>query len=99
MKKTSEKKERASVRTTYGKSTKAIVLNRPLQLLIPIELSLSENAETIEKDKNELLQSSIEKHCDSTPNENIENRRSKHLSAKNANIMNKLMFEQRDIKV
>ena len=49
-----------SVRTTYGKSTKAIVLNGPLQLLIPLELSLPENVETIEKDKNEPLQSIIE---------------------------------------
>ena len=84
----------ASVRTKYRKSTKAIVLNRPLQLLIPLELSSSENVETIEKDKNEPLQTIIEKHCDITPDENIENRRSKRLAAKNANIMNKLMFEQ-----
>ena len=84
----------ASVRTKYRKSTKAIVLNRPLQLLIPLELSSSENVETIEKDKNEPLQTVIEKHCDITPDENIENRRSKRLAAKNANIMNKLMFEQ-----
>ena len=48
-----------SVRTTYGKLTKAIVLNVPLQLLIPLELSLPENVETIEKDKNEPLQSII----------------------------------------
>ena len=48
-----------SVRTTYGKSTKAIVLNVPLQLLIPLELSLPENVETIEKDKSEPLQSII----------------------------------------
>ena len=41
----------ASVRATYGKSTKAIVLNRPLQLLMPLELSSSENVETIEKIK------------------------------------------------
>ena len=41
----------ASVRTKYRKSTKAIVLNRPLQLLIPLELSSSENVETIEKIK------------------------------------------------
>ena len=40
------------------------------------------------------LQTIIEKHCDITPDENIENRRSKRLAAKNANIMNKLMFEQ-----
>ena len=63
----------ASVRTKYRKSTKAIVLNRPLQLLIPLELSSSENVETIEKDKNEPLQTIIEKHCDITPDENIEN--------------------------
>ena len=42
----------------------------------------------------ETLQSIIEKHCDITPDENIENRRSKRLAGKNANIMNKLMFEQ-----
>ena len=83
-----------SVRATYGKSTKTVVPNRPLQLLIPLELSSSENVETIEKDKNEPLQTVIEKHCDITPDENIENRRSKRLAAKNANIMNKLMFEQ-----
>ena len=40
-----------SVRGTYGKSTKTVVLNRPLQLLIPLELSSSENVETIEKIK------------------------------------------------
>ena len=84
----------ASVRTTYGKSTKTIVLNRPLQLLIPLELSSSENVETIKKDKNELLQKIIEKHCDFTLVENIENRRSIRLAAKNANVMNKLMFGQ-----
>ena len=49
----------ASVRTTYGKSTKAIVLNRRLQLLTPLELSSPENVETIEKDKSESLQSII----------------------------------------
>ena len=48
---------------------------------------------TIEKDKNEPLQSIIEKHY-ITLDENIENKRSKRLAAKNANIMNKLMFEQ-----
>ena len=84
----------ASVRRKYRKSTKTIVLNIPLQLLIPLELSSSENEETIEKDKNEPLQTIIEKHCDITPDENIENRRSKRLAAKNVNIMNKLMFEQ-----
>ena len=73
---------------------KSSILNRPLQLLIPLELSSSENVETIEKDKNEPLQTIIEKHCDITPDENIENRGSKHLAAKNVNIMNKLMFEQ-----
>ena len=51
----------ASVRTTYKKSTKAIVLNRPLQLLIPLELSSSENVKTIKTDKNKQLQSIIEK--------------------------------------
>ena len=61
----------ASARTKYGKSTKVIVLNRPLQLPIPLELSSSENIETIEKD-NKPLQSIIEKHCDITPDENIE---------------------------
>ena len=49
---------------------------------------------TIEKDKNEPLQSIIEKHYYITLDENIENKRSKRLAAKNANIMNKLMFEQ-----
>ena len=39
----------ASVRTTYEKSTETVVLNRPLQLLIPLELSTSENVETVEK--------------------------------------------------
>ena len=39
----------ASVRTTYGKSTETVVLDRPLQLLIPLELSTSENVETVEK--------------------------------------------------
>ena len=71
-----------SVRTTYKKLTKTIALN----------------VETIEKDKSEPLKSIIEKHCDITPNENIENRRSRRL-ARNANIMSKLMFEQRDIEI
>ena len=83
-----------SVRTTYRKSTKAIVLNRPLQLLIPLQLSSSENVETIKKDKNEPIQSIIEKHCDITLDENIDNRRSKRLATKNGNIMDKLMSEQ-----
>ena len=89
----------ASARTKYGKSTKVIVLNRPLQLPIPLELSSSENIETIEKDKNKPLQSIIEKHCDITPDENIESWRSKRLAAKNVNIVNKLMFEQWGIEV
>ena len=83
----------ASVRTTHGKSTKTVLLNRPLQLLILQELSTSENVETVEKD-NELLHSIIEKHYDITLDENIVKIRSKRLAAKNANIMNKLMFEQ-----
>ena len=33
-------------------------------------------------------------HCDITPDENIETRRLKHLAVKNANIMNKLKYEQ-----
>ena len=53
----------ASVRATYKKSTKTVVLNRPSQLLIPLELLISENVRIIENDKNELLQSIIEKHC------------------------------------
>ena len=51
----------ASVRTTYGKSTKTVVLNRPSQLHIVQELSTSEN------DQNHPLQSIIEKICDITP--------------------------------
>ena len=39
----------ASVRTTYEKLTETVVRNRPLQLLIPLELSTSENVETVEK--------------------------------------------------
>ena len=76
-------------RTTYGKLTKGVVLYRPLQLHIPVELTTSENVEPIEKDKNKSLQSIIEKHCDITPDKNIENRRSKRLAPTNANIMNK----------
>ena len=83
----------ASVRTTYGKATKTVVLNRPLQLLIPLELSTSKNVETIEKD-NKLLKSIIEKHYDITLDEYIEKIISIRLATKNANIMNKLMFEQ-----
>ena len=74
--------------------TKTIVLNRPLQLLIPLELSSSENVETIKKDKNKPLQKIIEKRFDFTLVENIENRRSIRLAGKNANVMNKLMFGQ-----
>ena len=55
--------------------------------------STSENVQSVEKD-NEPLQSIIEKHDDITPDENIEKIRSKCLAAKNASIMNKLMFEQ-----
>ena len=83
----------ASVRTTYGKSTKNVVLNRPLQLLIPLELSTCEDIETI---RDESMQRLIEKHNnistdDIEPNENL---RSKRLAAKNANIINKLLSEQ-----
>ena len=47
----------------------------------------------------EPLLSIIEKHCDISPDENIENRRSERLAAKNTNIMNKLMFQQWDIEI
>ena len=88
-----------SVQTTYGKSTKAAVLNRPLQLLIPLELSISENVETVEKGNNKPLQSIIEKQCDITLDENIENRRSKQLTCKKCKYYEKLMFEQWDIEI
>ena len=78
-----------AVRTTYGKLIKGVVLHRPLQLHIPVELAISENVEPIEKDKNKSLQSIIEKHGDITPDKNIENRRSKRLAPTNASIMNK----------
>ena len=81
-----------SVRGTYGKSTKTVVLNRPLQLLISLEWSWSENVETVQKDKSAPLQSIIEKHCDSTPDENIENRRSKRLAAKKRKYYEKISF-------
>ena len=85
--------------TKFGKSTKIIVLNRPLQQLIRLELSSSENVQTIGKENMEPLLSIIEKHCDISPDENIENRRSERLAAKNTNIMNKLMFQQWDIEI
>ena len=78
-----------AVRTTYGKLIKGVVLHRPLQLHIPVELAISENVEPIEKDKNKSLQSIIENHGDITPDKNIENRRSKRSAPTNANIMNK----------
>ena len=53
----------------------------------------------MEKDKNKRLQSIIEKYCYITPNENIVNRRSRRLVARNANLMNNLMFEQWDIEI
>ena len=84
--------------TKFGRSTKIIVLNRPLQQLIRLELSSSENVQTIGKENMEPLLSIIEKHCDISPDENIENRRSERLAAKNTNIMNKLMFQQWDIE-
>ena len=40
-----------TVRTTYGKSTRTVVLNRPLQLLILLELSRSGYLDTIKKIK------------------------------------------------
>lgn len=73
--------------------------NRPLQLLISRELLTSENVQIMEKDKNKRLQSIIEKYCYITPNENIVNRRSRRLVARNANLMNNLMFEQWDIEI
>ena len=75
-----------SVRTTYRKSTKTVVLNRPSQLLNPLELLTSENVQIIEKDKNERLQSIIEKHCYITTDKNIVNRRSRRLAASNAKL-------------
>ena len=85
--------------TKFGKSAKILVLNRPLQQLIPLELSSSENVQTIGKENMEPLLSIIEKHCDISPNENIENRRSERLAARNTNIMNKLMFQHWDIEI
>ena len=49
----------ATVRTTNKKFTKTVQLNRPLQLLISLELSTFKNVETIEKDNSEPLQSII----------------------------------------
>ena len=64
-----------------------VVINRSLQLRIPLELSTSENVEFSEKDKNESLHSIIEIHCDITSDESIENRRLKRLAARIENIM------------
>ena len=77
----------ASFRTKYGKSTKMVVINRSLQLRMPLELSTSENVESSEKDKNESLHSVSEIHCDITSDESIENRRLKRLAARIENIM------------
>ena len=49
----------ASVQKHMENLQKTVVLNRPLQLLIPLELSTFENVETIEKDINEPVQSII----------------------------------------
>ena len=72
-----------------------IVLNRPLQLLIPLELSTSENVDTIEKAKTNrykvLLKNIVILHRMKIE---IEDKRSKSLGARNTNIINKLMFKQ-----
>ena len=94
-----QKRQRCiSSNSIWKKSTKTAVLNRPLQLLISLGLSTSENVKTIKKDKSNPWQSIIEKRCDIAPDQNIGNRRLKSLVARNRNIMNILMFEQWDIE-